>query len=259
MENNYNVYLKNKNLSYKTIKTYNENLQKFFDDNCKLDIKSISLYIKKYSGNHSASSTKLMLCSIKSYLKYKKLHEIENQCSEIKLPTSILINKAIITTDEFNEVKINQLKYFKRRNWVIFSILFFTGIRLSELKQIKFNNINSEFIEIKGKGQKWRSIYLPNKLTFILNQNKDVIDNWDKIIKMSNNQIYKIIRKIGKEYFNKEISPHSLRRSYATNLINNNINIKIISKLLGHSSIETTSRYLCVSYKDIKEKLENVF
>lgn len=259
MEKKYYEFLRNKNLSDKTIKTYKENIERFFKNNGKLSIQSISNFIKKYSSIHSANSTRLMLSSLRSYLKFKKMFELERQCSEIKLPTSVWINRNIISMSEFNNIEVNTKSYYKRRNWIIFSIIFLTGIRLSELKEININNIYSEFIQIKGKGQKWRSIYFPEKLLSIIRDNIDIVENWKKIVDLSNNQIYKIIKSIGKDYFNKEISPHSLRRSYATNLINSNINIKIISKLLGHSSIETTSKYLYISLQEIKEKLESVF
>lgn len=259
MDTKYNEYLINKNLSDKTIKTYNENIYKFLKSNHKLNIESISIFIREYEKNHSANSTRLMLCSIRSYLKYLKLFDLERKCAEIKLPTIVWINRNIISIDEFNKINLADKKFFTRRNWIIFSILLFTGIRLSELKQIKFDNIDSEFIEIKGKGKKWRTIYIPNRLIDLLNENKDIIYKWNTVEKLSNNQIYKIIKSIGYKYFNKNISPHSLRRSYATNLINKNVNIKIISNLLGHSNIETTSRYLYISLQDIRNKLENVF
>lgn len=257
----YLLYLKNRNLSIKTIKTYEENVKKFLHCNKNINKITISRYIKNYAKNHSPNSTKLMFSSIKSFLRFIKKDDLLNECNDIRLPSIVNINKNIISLDDFNIYKnIERKNFFQKRNFLIFSVLFYTGIRISELKQINIKQLDSlEFIQIIGKGNKWRNIYIPNTLKEIINENKDIINKWESIVNIGNNQIYKIIRSIGYDIFNKGISPHSLRRSYATNLLNKNINIKIISNLLGHSSIETTSRYLLISLDDIKNNLNGIF
>ena len=259
-------YLKNKNLSKNTIRIYLNNLElwkKYLKTN--KENKSIfTKFIKDYSKTRSANSTRLMYYSILSYFKYEKKWKLFNECKDIKLPSIVSFGKTIINLDElestFNSLKNNLSKWSDKRNWLIFLTLFYTGIRISEISKINFKKIENNTLLINGKGNKTRTILIPYKLIELSRQWN--IWKLDKTINnqtISINRISKIICIMGMNYFNKKISAHSLRRSYATNLSKNNVDINIISKLLGHSNINTTSRYINYSLNDIQQEISRCF
>lgn len=260
-------YLKNKNLSKNTINSYllqskkwNEYLDKR-NPNKTIFIK----YLQKIKSNYSASSIKLIYSSLISYFKFEKRWKLIEQCRDIKLPQIQQTNRTIVKLEEFNYVKSiicfeNEKNWKKKRNWLIFSFLFLTGIRISEIGKINKKNIyENNRIKIVGKGEKERVIYLTDYLLELLlkwKSNQIAINRKNKIL--SKKQLVKIIKTIGIEYFQKEITPHSLRRSFATNMLKKGANIEIIRKTLGHSSINTTARYLQFTEDDIIEEMNKL-
>lgn len=135
-----------------------------------------------------------------------------------------------------------------------------TGIRANELVQLDSSKIVNNKIMIKCKGSFFRTIYIPEKLLIILKDNsRKYICTTFKNKKLSNCQLIKIIRNIGIIYLNKKITPHSLRRSYATNLIRSKVEISVVAKLMGHKNITTTSRYIYLSEDEIFDKVKTIF
>ena len=260
----YLTYLKNKNLSKNTIEVYYKNSKLWLDflSNNKPNKRLFVKFINDYAKNHSANTVRLMYSSVLSYMKYIKNWKLYNEFQDIKLPVVQMSNKTTISLQEYNTAKerVNLNKWFDRRNWLVFSFMFFTGIRGSEIKQINKSKIINNQLEITGKGNKTRIIFIPNYLM-------DLLKNWrSNKINIARNgkqltykQLNVIIKKVGKEIFNKSISSHSLRRSYATNLLRNNIDLKTVSKLLGHSNINTTSRYIFLTNDEIVEKIQKLF
>lgn len=260
----YSNYLKNKNLSKNTIKIYlrqYEIWKNYLDDknpNKTLFVK----FIKNYSKKHQPNSVHLIYCSVLSIFKFEKRWKLINQCKDIKLPKIQQSNKTIITLLEFNDVKNKILfeDWISKRNWLIFCFLFLTGIRVSELLDFNKNKIyEKNKLKIKGKGDKVRVIFLTDYLIELLNNwkaNRIAISKKNKLI--STKQINQIIKQISYFYFDKKITPHGLRRSFATNLLKNNANIEIVRKILGHTNINTTSRYLHFNEDDIINELNNV-
>ncbi len=111
-------------------------------------------------------------------------------------------------------------------------------------------------LKIKGKGNKIRVIFLTKYLQELLlswKANRIAINSKNKLITIK--QINTIIKKMSNKYFNKELTPHDLRRSYATNLLKNNANIEIVRQTLGHSNINTTSRYIQINEEDIYKEI----
>ena len=260
----YKTYLKNKNLSKITINTYlrqKDNWKKYLNDR-KPNKKIFVSYINKYTNNYSPNTTKLVYASVLSFLKFEKRWKLYSECKDIRLPSIIQVYKITITIDEYNNMKknIKQLNWYQERDWLIFSFLFSTGIRINEINQINKKKINNGKMKIIGKGSKTRNIYISNNLENLLNNwkfNKINISKKNKFI--SNKQINIIIKKIGLEYFKKNISSHSLRRSYATNLLRKKVDIKTVSMLMGHSNINTTSKYIYFTDDEIKKNIEGIF
>ena len=149
--------------------------------------------------------------------------------------------------------------------------LYATGLRISELFNIKLEDINwgKREIRVKGKGDKERIVFFSAKIAEIWQEYLKTyrskiktsetylfVDSKGKKIKP--NMGWYIVRKWGYKVLGRLISPHDLRHTFATHLLNKGINIKIIQELLGHASIKTTQRYTHLAYDEIKKTLEKL-
>ena len=260
----YSSYLRNKNLSKNTINIYTkqyENWKNYLGEknpNKTLFVK----YINNYAKNHQPNSVHLVYSTIMSIFRFEKRWKLMNQCKDIKLPKIQQSNRSIITLEEFNEIKskIQFTDKLERRNWLIFSFIFLTGVRASELLDFNKNKIyENNKLKIKGKGNKIRVIFITNYLEELLNKwraNRIAINSKNKLITIK--QINLIVRQTSMKYFNKKITPHGLRRSFATNLLKNNANIEVVRKTLGHANINTTARYLHFNDDDLFNEINSI-
>lgn len=260
----YKNYLKNRNLSKVTIEIYEKNyyIWKKYLGNNNATKKLFVNFIRNYQKNHKPASVHLMYSSILSIFKFEKKWKLLNECKDIKLPKSEFTLKQVISIEEFNNalrnIEIND--WYAKRDWIIFCFMFLTGVRVSELLKINLNEIVGNKITIYGKGNKTRIIYINNYLEQLIKEwkyNKIAINKKRKNI--TTKQINLIIKELTTNLFNKTITSHGLRRSYATNLLKNNINLEIVRKTLGHSNINTTSRYIQYTEEDILNELKNIF
>ena len=244
-----NIDIKNSN--YKIVEEYSKYLYKK-----KLSKRSIA---RKYS-------------SIRTFYNYLEKNNIlennifnllENPKKEKKLPR--FINEYEL--DKMFEIPDNSPK--GQRDRLILELLYGTGVRVSELVNIKINDIdfNNNSIKVRGKGNKDRYVfygkyckeainnYIKNGRISLLNgQTSDylLLNRFGKNISVVS------IRKILNEIINKcsldiKISPHVLRHTFATHLLNEGADIMHVKELLGHSSLSTTSIYTHVTNEKIKE------
>ncbi len=260
----YKTYLKNKNLSTNTINVYYKNygIWKAFLKNNNPTKSNFVKFIKLYEVNHKPASVNLMYHSILSIFKFEKRWKLLNECRDIKLPKQEITLQKVLSLNNFenmkNKICINN--FYQQRNWLIFCFMFFTGIRVSELFEINIKLISNQRLLIYGKGKKTRLVYINDYLLHLLNnwKNKKIpINKRGKLL--SYKQVNNIIKNISMHNLNIKLSPHSLRRSYATNLIKKNINLEIVRKTLGHSNINTTSRYIQYTDEEILEEIKNCY
>ncbi|MDE5617393.1 MAG: site-specific integrase, partial [Ureaplasma sp.] len=180
---------------------------------------------------------------------------------DIKLPKQIQIKLTIIEREiVLNELeKLNLLNFYEKRLFTIIYILLNTGIRAFELINLKWENFERNKILIKGKGNKFRYVYINEEFFKLINtKTKGYVIRSIKNKKISQKQLNLIVREFSKKiglYF----TPHDLRRSFCTHLIRNNCNIKIIQILMGHSNIAVTSRYICLTESEIFNAYNNIF
>lgn len=261
-------------LSDNTYMSYHDNLKmfsNFFDEkNIKyLTKKDIQEYLGSLS--KSAKTKSHYLTVINSF--YNFLCDSDtissNPCETIKMPKLDKKLPEFLTIEEVSKLlDIKLLTPLDYRNKAILEVLYATGMRISELLELKLNNIDykNEYIKVMGKGKKERIIPLTNITMNYLNEYINHQRNFilktrvsDYIFvnyngqKLSRQGFFKILKNICKvQGINKEISPHTLRHSFATHLLSNGADLRIIQELLGHEDISTTEIYTHLSNEQIK-------
>ena len=267
-----------KNYSKNTIDSYRNDLV-MFDKYINKNINSISdSDIKKYlkylkDNKHNERSIARNTSTLRSFYKfliiskYVKTNPMDNITS-IKLSKKL---PDILTIDEINRIlDIKITDNYSIRNKAMLELIYATGLRVSELVNLKTYDVDTtdNIVRTMGKGSKERIIpigeyatnalnsYLSIRDTFIKREVNDYLflNNHGK--KMTRQGFYKIIKRLARENnIKKDISPHTLRHSFATHMINNGADLRTIQELLGHSDISTTQIYTHVS----TEKLKNTF
>lgn len=275
-----------KRLNEKTLKAYRIDLNQFFSfmkDDLE-DIKRINDYITELNQNYPKPKTvKRKIASIKAFYAYLEYEEIIEVSPFRKIRTSfrepLLLPKTIpskyiseIFECIYLDIEKAETSYQKKnsiRNAAIIELLFATGIRISELCNIKIEDIdfNEKTLKIFGKGSKERMLYLGNEEVIqILQRYKDI--NLDathesgsffmnKFKEKLSEQSVRILlinleRRIGS---NIHITPHMFRHTFATKLLEKDVDIRYIQKILGHSSISITQIYTHVTSSKQKEIL----
>lgn len=228
----------------------------------------MNLYQKDY---HKSSIARRLssLRSFYNYLEKKKIVKnnyfklIKNPKKEYSLPKYVCeedVEKMLSIPDTRN--------VYGKRNLLIIQMLYATGVRVSELVNIKINDINikERTIRILGKGDKERIVVFGNNTQEAL---KDYLKNgrW-KLEKRKSEYLFlnkdgkklstRYIRKILndnviKGSISKHVSPHMLRHTFATGLLNNGADLVSVKDMLGHSSLNTTSIYTHVTDEKIKQ------
>lgn len=266
-------------LSKNTISSYKDNLNRFEDFIKGKNIKEINRNdienFLKFNDNMAEKSRAHYLTVIKNFYIFLVGEDLieQNPCENIKSPKLTKKLPEYLTEEEIEKLLSFNLKTpLDYRNKAMLELLYATGMRVSELINLKINNLNlnDDFVRIMGKGSKERispisdiakkymQIYLDNYRNLLL-KNKDseyvFINNFGS--KISRQGFFKNLKKIAKEEgIEKEISPHTLRHSYATNLLKNGADLRIIQELLGHSDISTTEIYTHIINEKLKQDYE---
>ena len=267
-----------KNYSKNTIDSYRNDLvmfDKFVNKNINgindNDIKDYLKYLK--DNKHNERSIARNTSTLRSFYKFLVISKYvkTNLMDNI---TSIKLSKKlpdVLTIDEINRIlDIKITDNYSIRNKAMLELIYATGLRVSELVNLKTYDVDiiDNIVRTMGKGSKERIIpigeyatnalnsYLSSRDTFLKKEVNDFLflNNHGK--KMTRQGFYKIIKKLARDNnIKKDISPHTLRHSFATHMINNGADLRSIQELLGHSDISTTQIYTHVS----TEKLKNTF
>ena len=276
-----------KKLSAKTLYAYRIDLKQF--ENFALDFDSItdrSLlndFIIHLNSNFSAKSVKRKIASVKAFYHYLVFEDIidVNPFDKIDLhikepqplPRVIPIHmiEALLHTIYMEETQAvtDFQKQTITRDIAVIELLFATGMRISELCGLRKEqlDLNNRTISIWGKGKKERMIYIENPnvlhaLSKYMDYYKDFIDETGYLFinrvgqPLSDQSVRIMINKyVDKASIHLHITPHMFRHSFATLLLESDVDIRYIQKLLGHSSITTTQIYTSVSMAKQKEIL----
>jgi len=253
-----------RNFSKQTIKGYLYSVEKFleFSKNKGLNENSVKDYIQENLKNKNPSSVRKDLFAIKFFF-----DKILNQKLILPNPKKNNTLPEILTIEEIRKM-IEVTQNIKHK--LIIKLLYGCGLRVSEIVNLNKTNVNfyEELIHIKlAKGKKDRFVKIPSSI-------KEELTNYFKIInseilfpsnrggKLTKDTIQKIVQNCAKKAgIKKRVYPHLLRHSFATHLLEQGTDLRIIQKLLGHSDIKTTQVYTQISQasiKNIKSPLDNL-
>lgn len=266
-----------------TVESYIEDIYKYLEFmegmhiNSYLNIKyeDLNNYIKYLKDNgYEVTSITRKIASIRSFCKYlNKKYNIEDISQKIDNPKFYRKLPNILTIEEVdNLLDINLVTPFDYRNKAMLELMYSSGLRVSELVNLKLSDIdlNDRYVRCFGKGSKERVVPIGevacSYLKLYIDEYRDgmkkgyyteniFLNNHGK--NMTRQGFFLIIKKIAEEKkINKNITPHMLRHSFATHLLNNGADLRTIQVMLGHSNISTTQIYTNVSTDILKENYE---
>lgn len=272
-----NYLLIEKKYSNNTIDSYRRDLIKFFEY-IKKDVKNISRgdihnYLK-YLDNDRLTDKSIArnISCLKSFYKFLLIEkEIKyNPMDEVDVPKVRKSLPKALTEEEINALlEIPLIDDFSYRNKAMLELLYATGMRVSELINLTLLDVDLDSATVRtlGKGSKERvipvgdyaikylSIYIHEYRSKLLKRelnNYLFLNNHGK--RLTRQGFFKMIKKRQQEVgIKKDLSPHTLRHSFATHLLNHGADLRSIQELLGHSDIGTTQIYTYVSNKHLKE------
>ena len=270
-----------KRLSSHTIRAYKNDLMQFYNS----DYDNVESYIEQLTQSNIKTNTlRRKIACMKvfyNYLKYQNIIE-ENPFNQLRfqfrtekvlpktIPYDILKSIFICLEQKVIVSKTDYQKQHAERNLLIISLLLSTGIRISELCHIHLKDINlsNKTLHIIGKGKKERILFLGDQKTFNLletyinktrNESNDFLFPGKHSPKPLSEQSVRLIIKriVEQNSLSKTITPHMFRHSFATMLLDNDVDIRYIQQILGHSSISITQIYTHVSHSKQKEILSS--
>lgn len=271
-EKNYSDHTTNGYLKdlYEFLEYINDKGIKKFND---ITYQDLRLYINYlFNQGYSNKTISRLISSLRSFFKYLKKEEIidNNPCALISNPK---LDKKLPKCLNFEETErlLNALNTATKegiRDSLILEILYSTGIRVSELVNIKFNDVSlsNKTIIVNGKGSKQRIVYFGEKcekkleLYMKKSYNEFNVNNAEYLLlsKTGKKLNDRIVRKIiDKASFiagiKMKISPHVLRHTFATHMLSDGADLRTVQELLGHENLSTTQIYTHLTNEEIRK------
>lgn len=270
-------------LSKNTVESYSRDISKFFNHlkkNSVLDIKKVKpSHISNFIENLNKKSLNIKsinrnIVSIKQFYKFILIENIiktdptENIITP-KMKQSIPEVLSLEDIEKILTMPLRNLSYEGLRDAAMLEVLYASGLRVTELVELKQNSVNLEqgFLLVFGKGGKERLVplgrksieklinYLENSRQFLMkNKISDYLFVTRRGSKFTRQGFWKLLKKYSSEAgIIKKISPHTIRHSFATHLLERGADLRTIQVLLGHSDISTTQIYTHVEKERLKE------
>lgn len=231
----------------------------------------VSLFYKKIS---KASIARKFSCfnSFSKFLSTQGINlklNLQRPIQEKKLPIFLTVDEIFHLLDTVQDEQLPTA--YPIRDKAIFELLYATGIRCSELIDITLNSINfdEKSIRIKGKGNKERIVLFGQKAyerlsNYFQKERKNGSEDphlflnykGQKLTSRSIQRIFQMFRKF--LIHDRPITPHKIRHSFATHLLNQGVDLRVIQELLGHQTISSTEKYTHVSLEELSELCQNI-
>ena len=228
----------------------------------------LSLYIKNlYDEKYTPRSITREIASIKGFFKWLNINEYiyHNPALAIEQPKLPKRLPKVLSMKEITSLLDSTMNVMEK---AVFELLYAAGLRVSELTDIQINNIdiNAKYIRCIGKGSKERIVPIGKKACSALKkyflEREYLLKKYNLKTKfcfikengkkLTRQDVFVFIKSMGKN-IDKDISPHTIRHSFATHLLENGADLRVVQELLGHSDVATTQLYTHISKKRLKE------
>ena len=282
LEKEYHAYLKlEKGLSANSVEAYERDYQrlKTYMDAHGVDVVRASFddlqafVFDTFKDVASVRTQARLIAGIHSFYRFLLYHHyIEQDPSELlETPKKELHLPDVLSLEEIDRMiaQIDMSKSESHRNRAIIEMLYGSGLRVSELVNLRLSEIylKEGYMRITGKGSKQRLVPISPVATEWFGywlQDRNALDVKAEAIdiaflnrrggQLTRAMIFTIIKTLARAAgIQKTISPHTLRHSFATHLLQNGADLRIIQQLLGHESISTTEIYTHVDIHDLRE------
>lgn len=275
-----------KRLAKNTVISYVSDLNKYFEFLIKYqhitnleDVKATNIekYISSLKrGEMSSRTISRKIVTIKEFHHFLQRERITRDNPALFIDSPKIEKKIPVVLSEqeiatmLDSIETNTL--LGKRNKAMMETLYATGLRVSELLALKISNIhlNAKYIDVIGKGNKERMVplgdmavialrdYLEHSRSEIAKFSNDILFYNYKGEPISRQGFYKFIELLAKKNnITKEISPHTIRHSFATHLLQNGTDLRMVQEMLGHEDIKTTQIYTHIDRSHLKEMYEN--
>lgn len=272
-----------KKYSNETIESYMNDLYKYYYyiDKKGLTISSIKrkeiMEYTKYLKEIKLSSRSINhnISVLKTFYKFLVVseHFKSNPIDYVETPK---VGKTLPKVLSYEEIKqlldVDLIDKYSYRNKAMLELMYATGLRVSELVNLKINDIDLDmaFVRTMGKGSKERIVpigdyailfikeYLLNyRHELLKKENNEYLFLNNRGKRLSRQSFYKLVKELAiKKNIKTEFSPHTLRHSFATHLLDRGADIVSIKEMLGHSSLSTTQIYTHISNQKLKEEYD---
>ena len=274
-----------KGLSANTVEAYNDDilkLLKYIADHhrCPEEIEEADLHeflATLYDLGISARTQARIISGIRSFFSFLKItgKVKDNPAALLKMPKLGKHFPDILTVEEIDamEAAIDVSTYEGCRNRAIVEVMYSCGLRVSEVVSLRISNLflQEEYIMVEGKGSKQRLVPISETAITLIRDylavrgDVNVKSDAEDILflnrrgsGMSRVMIFYIVKDLCEQCgIHKNISPHSLRHSFATHMLEGGANIRAIQQLLGHESISTTEIYVHIDCSYLRREVVN--
>lgn len=280
----YRTYLRlERSLSENSVQAYEQDLGKLrtYLRDCGIDpVKATpdnlqDFVLSSFGKNSNARSQSRILSGVHSFYRFLLYHNyIDSDPSELlEMPKKEMHLPDVLTIEEINSMiaQIDMSSNEGHRNRAIIEMLYGSGLRVSELTELKLSNMYRQdgYMLIQGKGskqrlvpispeaEKWFQYWMEDR------SHLDIKPEFGDIAflnrygrQLTRAMIFTIIKRLAAAAgIHKTVSPHTLRHSFATHLLQNGADLRIIQQLLGHESITTTEIYTHVDIQDLRKAI----
>lgn len=261
-------YIRAKNQSTRTEETHEackRLLIQFLGDKelSQLSLLDVREWRKEISKGRRPNSVRVYILRLRAVLRYCNIRDIPAIKSDlVPVPKREATVPVFLTEQEVTRMIECSTSI---RNAFVISLLYSSGIRLSELIALNRGQIIDRRFTVIGKGRKPRLCFIDQRTELLMNMYLAIRkDNHEALIvsnefkrRMTATNIQLLVRNsASKACLNKKVSPHTLRHSFATNFLKNNGNMRYLSAMLGHASLDTTMMYAHVVDLDLQKQYE---
>ena len=266
-------------LSKNTSDSYKIDLQKYYrflniDNINDIDTKDIIRYIEYLNkAKYKYTTIARNIVSIKGFHKYiSKTYNLKDPSETIERPKIGKKLPSVLSIEEVDKLlDIKTKTVFDYRNKAMLELMYATGLRVSELINLNINDVDltNEIVRCFGKGSKERIIpigeiainslnsYIEKRSAMLKKYSTDILFLNNHGRKLTRQGFFKILNLIAEQQNIKtNFSPHTLRHSFATHLLENGADLRIIQELLGHENISTTQIYTHIQNSTIKRNYD---